>query len=124
MNTITIAEFEALTTRTEDWTQDQDINLIESNVYAFGVAWVTSALKGIKITWTEVYSYDEWDLDSFSPGGGNDDEWKIEGVTVIDEDCDEVSSNELGSHLDRYFSSIDYTEVTEEIKDKSAAQTH
>ena len=128
MTTISIAEFETLVAR-NDWQREQDHDVIErlnrqveewdeetesidliDIPHAWGWASKTSSLDGIKITYTETFSYDECDPDSLSTGTeGQDEVWAVEGVVVVNKDGDKLNVYELTDYLDSDFSSIDYS---------------
>ena len=130
MKTISIAEFETLVAR-NDWQREQDHEVVErldrqveewdeengslDLIYiphVWGWASKTSTLDGIKITYTESFSYDECDPDSLSTGTeGQDDVWSVEGVAVVDEDGEELNAHELADYLDSYFSKIDFSKI-------------
>lgn len=119
MKTITIAEFETLVAR-DDWQREQEHEITDrfditndEGVEIWRVTgWAsqTSILDDIKITYTETFGYDEYEPDSLSYGSeGLDDAWSIEGVTVIDDDGDEMSDDDLADYLSNDFSVIDYS---------------
>ena len=127
MKTMTLKEFEVLVA-SNDWKREQEIEVVErldrteeewnsesetlEQVYiphVFGWATVTNELEGIKIQYQEGFNYDECDSDSLATSTeGQDDVWSIEGVTVVDEDGDELDAYDLAEYLDGRFSSIDY----------------
>lgn len=128
MKTISINEFESLLAR-NDWQREQDYEVVEclnrrvekwneknespelSDIpHVWGWASKTSSLDGVKITYTEGFSYDECDSDSLAVGSeGLDDVWSVEGVTVVDDDGDTLSARELTDYLSSDFSGIDYS---------------
>lgn len=128
MRTISIDEFQNLVAR-NDWKREQDHDVVEyldrqveewdnenetpiliKIPHAWGWASKTSSLDGIKIIYTECFSYDLFDPDSLSSGTeGQDNTWSVEGVTVVDEDGDEMNADELADYLSSDFSNIDYS---------------
>ena len=128
MKTISIAEFETLVAR-NDWQREQDHEVVERTnrqaeewddenesldlidiSHVWGWASKTSTIDDIKITYTQSFSYDEYDTDSLSTKTVEQgDVWSVEGVVVVDEDGDQVNAHELADYLDSYFSSIDYS---------------
>lgn len=128
MKTISINEFESLLAR-NDWQREQDYEVVEclnrrvekwneknespelSDIpHVWGWASKISSLEGVKITYNEGFSYDECDSDSLSTGTeGLDDVWSVEGVTVVDDDGDELSAHTMASYLNSDFSGIDYS---------------
>lgn len=134
MNTITIKHFEDLINN-GDWVRKQDLDIIEHITtskevwnqedegldivqvrHAYGLATLTSTLGDVVITYNEGFNFDENDPDSLATGTeGMDEVWKIEGVTVLDEDGEEVSTSFLTDYLSYEFSDIDYSSL--EIKE-------
>lgn len=134
MNTITIKHFEDLINN-GDWVRKQDLDIIEHITtskevwnqedegldivqvsHAYGLATLTSTLGEVVITYNEGFNFDENDPDSLATGTeGMDEVWKIEGVTVLDEDGEEVSTSFLTDYLTCEFSDIDYSSL--EIKE-------
>lgn len=122
MKTISIAEFETLIQR-QDWQREQDIEVVERTVrnagawgeevdvtHVWGWASLTSTVNGVKITYTETFSYDEYDPESLTTGTeGLDKVWSIEGVVVVDEERCELDAHDLADYLNEDFSSIDYS---------------
>nr|WP_315425963.1 hypothetical protein [uncultured Pseudomonas sp.] len=128
MRTISIDEFQNLVAR-NDWKREQDHDVVEyldrqveewddeketpiliKIPHAWGWASKTSSLDGIKIIYTESFSYDLFDPDSLSSGtDGQDNTWSVEGVTVVDEDGDEMNADKLADYLSSDFSNIDYS---------------
>ena len=126
MRTISIDEFQNLVAL-NDWKREQrlDVEYCDRQVkewddeneaptlinipHALGWAFKTSSLDGIKITYIEGFSYDLFDSDSLSTGAECQDTWSVEGVTVVDEDGDEMNANKLADYLSSDFSNIDYS---------------
>lgn len=128
MKTISIAEFKTLVELT-DWQREQDHEVVESIVrqvdvwdeenethdltditHVWGWASLTSTANGVKITYTETFSYNEYDPESLTTGTeGLDKVWSIEGVVVVDEEGCELDAHELADYLNDDFSSIDYS---------------
>ena len=133
MRTISIDEFQNLVAR-NDWKREQDLDVERCDrqvvdywdddvdwddenetppliniPHALGWAFKTSSLDGIKITYIEGFSYDLFDPDSLSTGAECQDTWSVEGVTVVDEDGDEMNADELADYLSSDFSNIDYS---------------
>lgn len=122
------SEFKALVAR-KDWHREQEHEVVErfdrqveewnektedfdqlDIPHIWGCATMTSALGGIKITYTEGFEYDECDPDSLTTSiEGQDEIWAVEGCQVVDEDGDELDAHELADFLDYAFSSIDYS---------------
>lgn len=101
---------ERLTRQVEEWNEEYDFLDLIGILHVWGCASKTSTLDGIKITYTEGFSYDECDPDSLSTGTeGLDCVWTVEGVVVVDEDGDELDAHELADYLNSDFSSIDYS---------------
>jgi hypothetical protein len=124
MKTITLSQFKELIAR-DDWqrTQDYDSHTHTDKIqdpfkedelidieYEWGWASVTSSLEDITITYSENFQYQKYNADSFETWTeGLDNVWSIAGVTVIDEDGDEVTVDFLSYHLDDDFKYIDYS---------------
>lgn len=137
MNTITITELKALLARS-DWEHDDDVEIIDRVIedsedwdaageelvhieitFVWGAATVTSRLGDIEIVYTEGFSFDEGYEDSFSAGTeGQDSIWELSGVTVVDDDGDELDIQELADLIPEKFSEVDYSglEITREVK--------
>lgn len=127
---ISVVEFEGLVAR-GDWVHEQAyecvgcearpvvifdaenelIDLIEVS-HVWGWASKTSVLDGIKITYAEGFSYDEYEPESFSSSTvGMDKVWVVEGVSVVGEGGEILSDCELAEYLSLGFSEIDYSEL-------------
>jgi hypothetical protein len=74
-----------------------------------GWASKSSTLGDITINYVEDFGYDDCDPDSLTVGEVRDDEWTVWGVSVVDEDGDELIARELATYLTPDFSSIDYS---------------
>lgn len=136
MNTITVTEFEALVER-KDWQREQQCEVVERTTrqkeewsdaeedivqvdipHVWGVAWKVSSLDGVTITFNEGFNYDDFEPDSLCTGvEGMDDVWTVEGVTVVDEDGDELTASDLCAYLGSDFSDIDYSVLEIEQED-------
>lgn len=93
-----------------DWDDENETPPLIKIPHAWGWASKTSSLDGIKIIYTECFSYDLFDPDSLSSGTeGQDNTWSVEGVTVVDEDGDEMNADKLADYLSSDFSNIDYS---------------
>lgn len=120
-----IAEFETLVANNH-WQRKQDHEIVDycsqlspdhqrldpvDKVRVIGWASKTSTLDGITITYREGFSYDECDGESFTSGSeGQGEGWTIDGVSVIDEDGDELNADDLAYfYLTSDFGSIDYS---------------
>lgn len=129
MTTISISEFRALIAR-NDWSREQDHEVVDDTPrqieecdengdyvltdipHAWGWASLTSRLDGVEISYTETFSYDEHEPDTFEASDdGQPDTWRIVGVTVIDEDGDALSAHELADYLSDDFARIDYSGI-------------
>lgn len=121
MKTITVAEFEGLVSR-NDWKREQDHEFVERSVlrgcrlgggesvpHTWGCASKVSTLGGITITYTETFAYDDYEPETLSAETESLDEvWRMEGVSVVDEDGDEITIAELSDRLGPEFKEIDY----------------
>lgn len=107
-------ENERGTRQAEQWsdaTGEWDCSIVDIP-HAWGYAWLTSTHNGISICYNEGYSYDINDRDSLkSSTEGLSEVWEIDGVTVLDEDGDELDAYDLHDHLPSAFSSIDYDKI-------------
>lgn len=137
MKTISIDEFKNLIAN-GDWQRNQDYEIVERlerhdenwdnesekrNLIvipcAHGWASKTSTLDQVQITYTEQFSYDEYEPDSLTSGIEQLDEaWSLKGVIVTDEDGEALTNGELSVYLNSEFSSIDYDSfITRQIYD-------
>lgn len=134
MKTLTIEQFETLL-KTGVWTHQQHIESATTDTveryitdaegiqvlaqidHTWGHSTLTSKCGDVEISYMEEWSYDECDADSFALNhdhGGNT--WEVEGVTVVDEDSDEIDPDDYGCFDDlNKFSTIDYVEFTSDI---------
>lgn len=123
--TFTPQEFEKFLARS-DWQRSQNQEILERMVrddfnrgeipHAYGWASLTSELDGVKITYTESFSFDECERDSLSASTeGQNEIWSIQGVRIIDEDGDE-SDPELWMERDGGFDAIDYSFLDSEFE--------
>lgn len=130
MKTISIVEFKAMIDR-DDWKHVQELEIIhreDENVsewneksqkyelfdipYVFGSAFKISTLNDIIISYNEGFKYNEFDPSSFTANTfGMYEIWRIENISVVDEDGEKLDAHELGEYLDDDFSSIDYSEL-------------
>ena len=125
MKTITIDEFQDLVAH-EDWKQEQDHEITDRFEYPIVNGWdeesetpiltdithvsgwlsLTSTRNGITITCTEMFSYDEYEPDTFSTG----EDWAVDGIIVTDEYGDEMNAFLLcNNYLNNDFSNFDYS---------------
>lgn len=134
--TMTVAEFEAFIART-DWVREQGVEHTEhrevvrcdedydaetdeftsTDIYgAWGYGWVESKLEGVTIKYTEGFQYELNDSDSFDTSTeGQETVWEIDGVTVVDDDGDEIRyTTDL---LTAGFKQIDYSEIIDGINE-------
>lgn len=127
MSTLSIAEFKALIER-DDWLCEQQHDVVErlerpmdvcrgnamsleriTVPHAVGWASLTSRLKGVSITYTEGFNYDEFQPGTLSTSTGDQDEpWSVEGVDIVGDDGKALSTKELTGMLPAAFHSIDY----------------
>ena len=125
---ISIAELQAMVARS-DWQYEQNIHTSERTTryetavddktdlmievaipHVFGFASKVSTLDDITITYQEGFSYDECMPDTLDTSiEGMDVPWAIDGVTVLDEDGDEVELTTLIKLIPSRFAVIDYT---------------
>lgn len=84
-----------------------------------GGAWLESEHDGIKIIYTENYSYKYCDSESFATNTDFDEPWSIIGAIVVDDDGDEWSMNDIvdgfPTDFPSVFSDIDYSEIVDNI---------
>lgn len=125
--TMTVDQFRAMLER-EDWTRKQYIEQIgsasrqeqewdeeaETCVTADidiiqGYAVLESTLDGVTVEYQEFWSHDEFEPGTFETStDGLDSVWTITGVTVLDEDGDEMSMSDLAFLIPAEFGRIDY----------------
>lgn len=93
----------------EEW-DDEEESLVRLEIpNAWGWASKISKLGSFTVTYTEGFNFDQYDPESLTTGtDGMDVVWTVEGITVIDEDGDEMDAHELADYLPPAFSSIDY----------------
>lgn len=128
MKRMTLAEFETLVAR-QDWQREQHIEITECThrpievmedgddaprlrdiPHTYGFAEQCSTLDGITICYSENFSYDDCQPESFSCSTeGMDTAWTIEGVEVVDEDGDPICASDLCAELPGDFEHIDYS---------------
>jgi len=130
MKTISLSEFKALIA-SDDWQRQQKLEVIDEltqrasinemndtdeRVEALsicGCASKASTLNGITITYNESFNYFDCKEDSFSAStDGQDDIWQMSGASVIDDDGDELSADDLSTYLSHDFSNIDYSTLS------------
>lgn len=126
MKTITLEQFIALTNNTAAWNfsfdttgdrnfLDRDVINQESGewegetetyVRVTGAATRFATLNDdvlgtIEVTYSESFSYDEFEEDTFAcDTDGMDDVWTVNGVIVVDEDGDELNAHNLGDYIE------------------------
>ena len=126
--TMTVDQFRAMLERPE-WVRKQYIEQIdtasrqeqewdeEAETYATtdidiiqGYAVLESTLDGVTVEYQEFWSHDEFEPGTFETStDGLDNVWTITGVTVLDEDGDEMSRNDLIFLIPAEFAEIDYS---------------
>ena len=129
---MSIAEFKAFVER-DDWVHEQSVDIIEETTrdikkwdqdseryedvpipHVWGAGVITSTLDGVTITYAEYFSYDEYEPDTLeTTTDGPEAGWTIEGLTILDEDGDEMDADEYLStdYLSDDFHKIDYSDL-------------
>ena len=128
-NTITLSEFISLTENAV-WDRKQTINFFDSMVYDEGELYENSPAQtkvlgsivletvcgNIKITNSVSVDYIVGDEDSIRVNEEYTGEaWKVEGVDVLDDDGDVMTSEEIHEYLDYDFSNVDTSSIDTNI---------
>lgn len=139
VQTMTINEFEELISNGE-WQHEQDYEIADESLnyieewddvtdtleriaipYYTGWISVTSTFGDFKITYSECFSYMENDSDSLQT---EQDNFKLDGFSVIDDDGDEIPVYELADFMDSRFNNIDYSVLNiKEVIDVDNSET-
>ena len=134
MKTISIDQFKSII-ENANWIRTEEIEILdkitrkdydydsESEEYEvieieheYGIAFKESSFEDITIKYTEMFNYDLNEIDTFENSPDSSTEWIVEGISVVDEDGDELDSDEIGNYLNDDFRTIDYSELEIEQK--------
>jgi len=125
MKNISLDEFKTLVNR-NDWLHQQELAIegheerefeqkYETYInipFTFGTSYLTSTLESFKISYLEVFEYNDYDAQSLCFGQPNslglEEVWSFEGFKVIDEEGEEISIYDLIDYMPSAFSEIDY----------------
>jgi len=126
MKNISLDEFKTLVNR-NDWVHQQELAIegheereIEKDYETsidlrctFGTSYLTSTLENFKISYLEVFEYNDYDAQSLYFGQPNslglEEVWSFGGFKVIDEEGEEISIYDLIDYIPSTFSEVDYT---------------
>lgn len=131
---LTIDDFKALVT-SPDWTRQQYFEEVSSDTrkeedgwdddkqeyktvevpYIVGCAIKESTLGSLRIIYSELFSFEQYDPDTLETSDSN---WQFEGFYVVDEEGEEIGDEELVEYIPEEFGEIDYSDMcTEKVVD-------
>jgi hypothetical protein len=102
----------------DEWYDEYSDSFVMSEIRHFaGYGTKTASFEDLKITYNEVFQYDENQPDSFTSDTSDlDVVWEFEGFSLVDIDGDDLDLNEFTSLIPSEFSCIDYSEIESKIQ--------